>query len=338
MGHIQPSYDTNRNVLGKIYPLSTPFNVILDVSEACNFRCEYCFRSQADKKNWGYARESKFMDWDLFCDVVSQIKEFPEEVRQISLSNHGEPLCNRKLPDMVRFIKHQGINSRISIHTNAAMLDEEYAKDLADSCIDRIVVSLQGLSSEKYRKVCKSNIDFDSFYHNLTVLYKNKKETQIHFKIMDVALNEGEEDKFYELFSPIGDRVFVEKMVPIWKDIDLPSGIKINSDTDLYNKYGKPFPKQECCPLIFHTIVVSPVGDVYPCTQLLTPHVLGNIVKQTLVQLWNCEERKKLLIRQCEKNNPDTCTDCFILQNSIYTEEDMIDDYREEIRERLSKI
>ena len=28
---IKPSYDENRQVLGKIYPLSTPFTVILDV-------------------------------------------------------------------------------------------------------------------------------------------------------------------------------------------------------------------------------------------------------------------------------------------------------------------
>lgn len=337
MGEIKPSFDTKRQTLGKIYPLDTPFNVILDASEACNFRCEYCFRSDSDRNNWGYAGNNRLMDRGIFEKAVEQIKEFPQEVKQISLSNHGEPLCNRKVPEMVQYIKQQGIRSRISIHTNAAMLDEEYAIELADSGIDRIVVSLQGLSTEKYKEVCSADIEFEKFYQNLTALYKHKKNTQIYFKIMDVALDEGDEQKFYEMFSPIADRVYVEKMVPIWKDIDLSAISKNKTDERLQNKYGESFTKQECCPLIFHTIVVTPAGDVYPCTQLLTPYKLGNINEQQLVDLWNSDTRKELLIRQCKKDNPDICKDCFILQNSIYSKEDMIDEYRYEILRRLEE-
>lgn len=334
---IRPSYDANRSILGKVFPLATPFNVILDVSEACNFRCGYCFRGQDDKTKWGYAQKAVIMNWDLFVRVVSQMQKFPEDVRQISLSNHGEPLCNRKLPDMVRYIKCQGIRSRVSIHTNAAMLDETYARDLADSNIDRIVVSLQGLSAAKYKKVCKTEIDFDAFYRNLSVLYENKKDTQIYFKIMDIALEPGDEERFYEMFSPIGDRVYVERAVPIWKGVDLELKDENSFKDAAYNKYGEEFPRQECCPLIFHTMVVNPVGDVYPCTQLLTPHMLGNVNDSTLLELWNSQERKELLIKQCKKESDEICRDCFILQNSIYAPEDMIDDYRDEILDRLQK-
>ena len=335
MGEIKPSFDTNRQVLGKILPLNTPFTVIIDSSEVCNFRCGYCFRAESDKLKWGYAQDNQMMEWDTFVRIIEQIQEFPQAVRHISLSNHGEPLTNRNLPDMVRYIKKQGIDSKVSIHTNGALLNEEYAKDLADSNIDRIVVSLQGLSSEKYKEICGVEIDFNAFYHNLSILYEHKRNTQICFKIIDVALDNGGEEKFYEMFSTIGDRVYVEKMVPIWKDVDFESIGKSSSKEMIYNKYGDGFPKQECCPLIFHTIVVLPNGDVYPCTQLLTPNVLGNIKNHTLLELWNSEERKTLLIRQCKKNNPEICKDCYILQNSIFTQEDMIDGYRKEILKKL---
>lgn len=329
----KPSYDINRQILGEIFPLTTPFTVILDASEVCNFRCSYCFRGQDNKNLWGYAGQNSLMEWNLFCEAVSQIKEFPEEVRQISLSNHGEPLCNRRVPDMVRYIKKEGICSRVSIHTNAARLDEEYARDLADSNIDRIVVSLQGLSAKKYKQVCGTDINFEAFYHNLSVLHKAKRATQIYFKIADVALEAGEENVFYEMFSPIGDRVYVEKVVPIWKGIAFETDRPGNQF--LYNKYGTEFPKQECCPLIFDTIVVAPNGDTYPCSQLLTPYVLGNITKQKLLDLWNSDQRRELLICQCKGTNPEICRGCFILTNSIYAKEDMIDSYRTEILERL---
>ena len=329
-----PSFDSNRSVLGEIFPLNTPFTVILDSSELCNFRCKYCFRGQDDKTKWGYAQNLNLMDWDIFVKAVSQIQEFPEEVHQISLSHQGEPLCNRKLPDMVRYIKSLGIKSRISIHTNAALLDEEYARDLADSDIDRIIVSLQGLSSKKYREVCKANVDFEQFYYNLSVLYKQKKHTNLYFKIIDVALDDSDESKFYEMFTPIGDRVFVEKQIPLWKGVILQN--QERPEEVSYNKYGVEFPEQECCPLIFDTIVVDPSGDVYPCTQLLTPYILGNIRNDSLVRLWNSEQRKDLLIRQCKGTNPNVCKGCFILKNSIYSKEDMIDAYRADILKRLT--
>lgn len=325
------SYDLQRQKLGEIYPLSTPFTVILDSSEACNFRCNYCFRSSNNVNAWGeYAIKKNIMSMDVFEKAVSQILRFSESVKQISLSCHGEPLCNRRLPQMARYIKDRGIDARISIHTNASLLNKEYAKEIAESGIDKIVVSLQGLDAEVYKRVCGVSIDYDDFFNNLAYLYKNKrKETKIHIKIMDIAV-EGREEEFYERFGSIADTVFVEQMVPIWKNVnkdDCPHTIK--------NKYGQEFPLQECCPLIFNTIVVTPEGDVYPCTQITSKEKLGNIFDNTLVEMWNCEKRKELLIRQLTDNQPESCRDCYIRQNSIFSEEDMIDDYKEDILNRM---
>lgn len=327
---IMPSFDSKRSVLGEILPLKTPFNVIIDASERCNFQCQYCFRGDADKNKWGYAKDNQLMGWDTFVKTVEQVKEFEDEVRQISLSGHGEPLCNRRIPDMVRYMKAQGIQSRISIHTNASLLDREFIDDLIDSDIDRIVISLQGMTSEKYWEVCRAKIDFETFYDNLTYLYENKNHTQMHIKIMDVALDKGEEDSFYKKFVPIGDRVFIEQEVPIWKGVESEKG-----KAEIENKYGNSFPLQECCPLIFHTIMIIPNGDVYPCTQVLREDKLGNVNEATLVNMWMGEARRNLLLRQCELNNPEICEQCYIRQNSIYTKEDMIDEYREEILKRL---
>ncbi|MBQ8799833.1 MAG: radical SAM protein [Lachnospiraceae bacterium] len=329
---IKPSFDTNRQVLGHVLPLNIPFTVILDSSEACNFRCSYCFRADSDKSVWGYAKEGKLMDWELFTQAVEQITEFEEPVRAISLSNHGEPLCNRRLPDMVRYIKAKGITSRISIHTNASLLDEAYVCDLADSGIDKVVISLQGMTSEKYQQVCGTSVDMNRLYDMLKLFSEKKKTTMLHIKVADMALEQGEEELFYEKFLPIADRVFVEKIVPIWKGTEFSEQ---QAKVMVQNKYGALLPKQQCCPVLFHTIVVTPNGDVYPCTQLLSSNLLGNIKETTLKELWNGEERKELLQKQLELCTPEICEGCYIRDNSIFTEEDLIDAYRGEILERL---
>ena len=271
------------------------------------------------------------MDWDTFVKAVAQIMEFDDEVRQISLSGHGEPLCNRNLPDMVRHIKAQGIRSRVSIHTNASLLDQDLADDLIDADIDRVVVSMQGISSKKYWEVCRAKIDYEQLFMNLKYFYENKKKhMQIYIKIMDVALDEGEDKIFYQSFAPIADRVFIEQEVPIWKGLELSKG-----KNEIENKYGNSFPMQKCCPLIFHTVVITPNGDVYPCTQLLRDDKLGNVNENSLRELWECRDRIELLVRQCELDNPRVCDECYIRQNSIYSVEDMIDEYRVRIKERL---
>ena len=329
----KPSYSEDRRKLGEIFPLSTPFTVILDASEACNFKCNYCFRSGNEEEAWGeYAIKKNLMQWDTFCKAVEQIKEFPEPVKAISLSCHGEPLCNRRLPEMVRYIKEQGLTCRVSIHTNASLLDETYAKELAASGIDKIVVSLQGLEAATYHEVCGVSVDFEAFCKHLQCLYDNKQETtKLHVKIMDVAVGDREAE-FYERFSPMADYVFVEKMVPIWKNI----GTEEAPET-MRNKYGTEFAYQECCPLLFHTIVVTPDGDVYPCTQVLSKEKLGNIFEQSLADCWNGAQRRELLRRQLELRAPESCNGCYIRQNSIFTEDDMIDAYRYDILERLNR-
>lgn len=332
MNKVIPSFDQNRSVLGKILPLQAPFNVIIDASECCNFRCSYCFRAEPDKGKWGYARRNDLMSWEDFEIIVEQLKAFQNEVRQISLSGHGEPLCNRMLPQMVQYLKKQGIQARVSIHTNASLLDRKYAEELAEAGIDKVVVSLQGLSDQKYWDVCQARISFENLYQTCKYFYSIKKEnTQIYYKIMDVALEKGEENEFYERFLPIGDRAFIEQSVPIWKGIGQETGVVLSK-----NKYGESFPLQKCCPLIFHTIVIGTTGDVYPCTQLLREDTLGNIHNNTLYEMWHGLKRKKLLRKQCLLSNPPICEDCYIRQNSIYSKEDMIDEYRKEILERLN--
>lgn len=328
---IKPSFDNNRQKLGRIFPIDTPFTVILDTSEACNFRCNYCFRSCKDKKVWGYAKERNLMTRDTFQIAFTQLMDFPKPVRQVSLSNHGEPLMNRDISWMARYMRNQGYEGRISIHTNASLLDEIFAEELAEAGFSRIVISIQGLSKRKYRDVCGANVDFDRLIKSIEILHKVRKSdlTEIDVKIADSALSLDEQADFYKIFTPIADKVFVEKTVPIWKDFS------IDSKSEFNNKFGQVFPIQQCCPLIFHTIVVTPKGDVYPCTQLLCPHCLGNIRENTLKYYWDCDERYFLLREILTLSTPKMCEGCYIRQNSIYSEEDMIDDYRSEILTRL---
>ena len=327
--NIKKSYSQDRNVLGKVLPLDTPYTVMVDISDMCNLRCKYCFRADESIIAEDY-RKNRLMEWETFEKIVEQIKEFPHQIKRIALSHHGEPLCNRKLPEMVAYIKKSGVTAKTDIHTNALLLDETYIDELCVAGIDRIVVSLQGLDEKNYLEVCGAHIEFERFYHTLEYLYKVKTTTQVYIKIVDVAVGD-QRDKFYKMFSPIADRIFIESVVPLW------TGMDMSEEKTESNKYGDVFKVQCCCPLIFYTINILPDGTIYPCSHIRPPFKLGNVNNTTLFEAWNSMKKKEFLKCMLEEGrfNIQACRDCYVPQNTVMTPEDSIDAYADEIKKRL---
>ena len=333
--NINPSYDTKRSVLGKILPIDTPFRVTLDSSEVCNFKCNYCFRSGQKGESWGYALKNQLMSWETFKLAVQQLKEFPSEPRVIALSGSGEPLCNSLISKMAKYIKEQGFTCKTEMHTNAALLTEENVKEIAECGINKIVISLQGIDEERYYNVCGAKINFEYFYNRLADLYRYKSEdTIINIKIVQEAFKSPhDETRFYELFSPIADNVFVEKVIALWQD-QLEYDETSNTES---NKFGAKLGDVNRCPILFTNLTISPDGDIWPCCVIRPPFSLGNVNNVSLYDAWNSNERKVLLRANLLKGNMcnERCENCFFPKGYVKTKEDIIDPYYEEILTRL---
>ena len=69
----EPSYHADRVVLGERLPLATPLSVILDLSERCNFRCSYCFRSGEKDASWSFAAAGELMSPEVFEKAARQL-------------------------------------------------------------------------------------------------------------------------------------------------------------------------------------------------------------------------------------------------------------------------
>lgn len=332
---IKESFSENRTVLGEVLPLDTPFTILIDTSDVCNFKCNYCFRAKSSTQQAKDYRKNQLMSMETFKRTVDQMKEFPQQIKRISLSHNGEPLCNPKLPDMVSYVKEKGFTGCCEIHTNASLLTHEKSNSLIKSGLNRMIISLQGLTQEKYNQTCGVAVDLERFYDELEYLYENRgTDLQICIKIVDEALESGEEELFLDKYSKVADRVFIEKVIPLW-------GIESaeHEKTTWVNKYGRAEKWQECCPLIFYTMNVLPSGIIYPCTHLIPPFDFGTVYTNTLFKAWNSEERIRFL-KYMLKHGRSACGDCatcYIPQNTVFKEEDRIDPYRDKILSRMDK-
>lgn len=330
-------YQEKRIVLGKEVPLDSPMSVIIDTSEVCNLKCVYCFRGHEESRDSSYVWKNNIMSWELFILTIKQIKKFNQMPKRIVLNGNGEPLINKDLPKMVKYIKKSIPESSVEIHTNGVLLTKELAIALAESGIDKINISLQGVTAKKYKEVAGVDIDFDEFLNGIKTLYTYKLNTILNILIVDVAMEDDEKDILYDLFQPISDNIVINHAVPLWKNVDYESVLKESSVQ--VNKYGKVVPYQKACSLIFYTLIITPDGDVYPCTQHTMKLNLGNIKNKTLKECWNSKERIDFLKQHVKygRGSITDCKDCYIAQNSIMSDKDSLNDYLDEIYHRIDR-
>ncbi len=326
----------DRTYLKDVIPLDTPYNLKVEVSSFCNARCVYCAHSN---RNHGVYEGN--MSLELMDHILSDSKEFPHKYKVMEMFSFGESMCNPNFARMIKMAKEADVAEKINFTTNGLLITPEKADELIEAGTDIIRISLQGLDSQAYWDVCKVKVDFEQFIDNLRYLYEHKGNCSVRMKIADVAIaNDPDgQKKFEDLFGPISDSIFVEKIIPMYADVDYHE-----IDDSIYEKAingREDIHQQEIhtvCNRPFYRLRVAADGKVTAaCCDIPNDFYYGSIYENNLVEIWNGERRKALLKMQLlgkRFSNP-ICKNCTI-PNDITTEADILDPWAEDLLRRLS--
>lgn len=331
---IMPIYGLERTKLSEAVPLAVPLSVYVFPSTFCNFKCVYCahvFPPEELKQKYGLDRE--IMSLETYRTVIDQLAEFGQKVKVLSLTGQGEPLTNKNIATMVRIAKEAAVAERIEIITNARLLTPRISDELAAAGLDTLRISLQGLSTEKYKAVAGVNVDFEQFISNIQYFHAHKGTCKLYVKIMDMSLEQGEKPEFYERFRECSDRMYVEKMLPAYDGVPLTEGM----DAD-YDRYGRKIGQRHVCPLAFYMLGIFPNGDVEPCDTIYKPIVLGNVRDARLVDMWRGEDLRQFWLMQLrgERNTNARCARCNA-PNDVSHPEDILDNEAPALISRLER-
>lgn len=315
-----------RQRLAEALPLETPYVVQIFPVYACNFKCGYCIFS-VDKSSRGFFSDKNLMDFNLYRKCVDEMVSFPEKIKVLRFVGVGEPLLHKKIVDMVAHTADRQIAQTIEIVTNGVLLDNAMVDALVAAGLNRLVISIQGTSQNKYEDVAGTKIDFDRFLENLQYLYQNKKDVHVYIKVVDTAL-EGEDDRkrFYEIFGNLCDSIAVENTVPIHKAIDF-SNILSNKDNAL-TQFGLPVEKVAICPQPFFHFQINPDGKVVPCYSWDYPAILGDCNEENVVDIWNGEKFRSFRRAMLDglSKASEVCTDCNIIKYRWFPEDNLLGD------------
>jgi len=185
----------NRTKLETVLPLATPFVIFIDPSDACNFKCSFCpTGDSALMKEVG--RPLKQMPWSLYTKIIDDICDFPDKVRVVRLYKDGEPLLNKKFADMVRYAKDSGCCDRVDTTTNASLLTEERSLEIIDAGLDRINISIEGMTTKQYLDFSGYRLrQFDDIVENVKNLFTHSRgKCEVIVKINGDALTQDQKN------------------------------------------------------------------------------------------------------------------------------------------------
>lgn len=154
--------------------------VYIEVTNICNLSCEFCMP---------HNRENKFMSFDEFKKILSEIKPF---TKYIYLHVKGEPLLHPDIDSFIKYAFDEGFE--INLTTNATLLNEHLN---ITKFLRQINISLHATNDLEIVKVAKSvndciiNFRVWNFEENKEAILLLEKEFNIkvdnvsNFKIKD---------------------------------------------------------------------------------------------------------------------------------------------------------
>lgn len=281
-----------RACLQDVLPLDTPFTLLVEVSRLCNFKCKFCPQS---KKDEFLLFDKNMLSIDDFKEIISQLHDFPQKLKKVYMHGTGESLLNPELPEMIRLLKQSGTTGSIDLTSNGLLLTESLGKSLVDAGLDHLHISVEALSSEKYREITGiGNVDFEEFVDQIRIFSAQRRGCRFTIKIAQTSLDgDPDQERFLTLFSPLCDEIFVEQIYPIWPDFQPPTSVC--SENGSAGQYGQTVQEKRVCPQIFTVLAVKCDGSVSPCSVDWANQInLGNIHEMRLKQIWEGEQLRKL--------------------------------------------
>lgn len=270
--------------IAELVPLDTPLVFQIFPIYACNFSCSYCTFSVPKNKRQFISGETT-LDFNLYKKCLDDLLDFPQKVKVFRFVGMGEPLLHKQLPEMIYEASERNISKRIEIITNASLLNEELSLKLINSGLTHLLISVQGISAEKYLEISGKKIDFNKFIENIKFFFLNRKNVKVYIKIADISLlNEREKEKYFDIFNPICDTIGIENIGPIFDGVTLNKELKLKEQ----NQFGVEREiNTNICSLPFYFMQINPDGNIVPCYSVTYPIILGNCKTQTLKEIWN---------------------------------------------------
>jgi len=310
-------------------PLSTPLYIKVEPTRICNLRCTGCIQSSE-----GYKTQPGIRSQFKFENFKKLIDDLHKTLLGISFSYYGEPLLGKSLMQMVKYAHDKGIGTMFPTNFSVKISNDK-AKEIVNSGLDMMMISLDGASKESYSKY-RIGGNFDLILDNVQKIHQAKislksKSPHLRWKFIVFDHNQHETEFAKQNYRRLGfDSLSLEGDM-----YNKESKEKIRKSKYLKNIRDKKL----ACFWVWFTLIIEFNGDVSPCCGLddlvtLETFDLGNVYDTQVLDIWTGDSYQKLRKGFKKKESVDslhsTCQACvgvkrpFIQKNKTLTPQEVI--------------
>jgi radical SAM protein with 4Fe4S-binding SPASM domain len=323
-----------RTALETVIPLATPFVVFVDPASSCNFKCTFCPTGHRDL----IAETGRYqgaMKYEIFQKVIDDLGAFDKPIKVLRMYKDGEPLLNKRFADMVVYAKKSGCVDYIDTTTNGTFLTPERMGPILEAGIDKINISVDGMTEETYRRFTGFAFDFAKFVANVKWLYANKGDCEIVIKIPGELISETQRQEFLDTFGDHCDRIFIENFAPCWPEFDIEAHTGVTISKGIYQQ---DVGDTDTCPYIFYGYSVNADGLVSSCfLDWERKLVIGDVRTQSMKEIWTSAAMNALRLQHLEgrRRQNNVCGNCGQLSHCL---PDNIDSHRLKLLEKFKTL
>ncbi len=325
-----------RTDLVDLMPLSQPFTLTIGVNNRCNFGCTFC--PTGDVELTRKSVPTGHMDENVLEKIIDGAKSFENKFKKVSLTGFGEPFLHKDFSNIVKKIKKSDIAEKIATTTNGSLLDRFDLDEIARS-LDIITFSIEHVHDEGYKKITRNYKNYSKILENVKHFYSVKKkvnpELRVHVKILDLDLTTEERLKFLRDFEKISDTLNIDYAQSFTHSDKYDFSQNTNKEQRTKDGFLRSTEKNLICSQLFMYLKVVFNGNVVACcADWKHELIIGNVLSQSLKEIWNGEKLRELRLTHIHKNKDliGPCKNCDWIKNTIPSD-DMTKD-----REKLKQI
>lgn len=264
-------------------PPNFPKRIEIEPVSDCNLRCIYCPRHHVNDLK-GY------MQYELFSKIIKQIEPYPGTI--LVLHRRGESMLHPRFIDMLKQVADKFAD--VQMATNGTVLHEDKFEHIVNA-LDFLSFSLDAPAT--YNRV-RVGGNYEKVKNNILAFLdynKGRIRTQASMVKMGSTLPEDCE-AFTQFWSDKVDRVRVYEE---------------HSADGKFGSLKNPRLERKPCVMPIYEMLVYENGKVARCNHDWDGEPLGDLNKQTILEVWHSEHYEKLRAQHKEVNITDTvCSVC----------------------------
>lgn len=285
----------------------------IEPASKCNLGCVHCPTGTIEM-------ERGVMSMDVFKKILIEIKENKENIKVIVLYHGGEPFLNKNFFLMLKEIKEINNNFYIKTVSNGTVLNEKIIDQIVESDLDLIEFSLDGYSSEDSEKIRKKS-NTKKIIENIKKILEKKKFKKSKIKIQ-ICNTQFISNKNNSILPNTPDWI-----LEIFKNEDIKfKNFFAMQWPSMHEKKSNEFDKiliseddKDYCDHVINTMTIRSDGTVVPCCYDLTTKLnMGNIINDSLKNIWNNSVYDKLRASIKSKEYISICKNCNVVRSPVY--------------------